>query len=273
MTGKMLIVVTGANRGIGYAICEKILSQPSTGDLVLYATSRNGVNLALRTESSQQVVYRSLDIDSNESIKGLVTELKNAGTPLDVLINNAGVNIDDNFSYANASKTMNTNYRGTLAICEALLPLMQHPGSRIVNLSSTGSNLRSFSKPLQQRFRSITNLRDLESLMRMYEEAVKEGKDVEAGFPAQRSYSVSKAAINVLTKVLAQENQGIMINCCCPGWVSTDMGNQVGRAPKTPEEGARIPVKLAFGDISNISGSYWSNDSVTSTEDGKVQDW
>lgn len=41
-----------------------------------------------------------------------------------------------------------------------------------------------------------------------------------------RAYSVSKALINAFTRVLArqEEAQGVVINCCCPGWVSTDMG-------------------------------------------------
>jgi hypothetical protein len=38
-------------------------------------------------------------------------------------------------------------------------------------------------------------------------------------------------------------------------------------------EGAKIPLKLAFGDIQGVSGAYWANDSISSTDDGKVQEW
>ena len=51
------------------------------------------------------------------------------------------------------------------------------------------------------------------------------------------------------------------------------MGLLIGRAPKTVEDGARIPVRLAFGDLKGVSGRYWANDSVRGKEEGKVQEW
>ena len=51
------------------------------------------------------------------------------------------------------------------------------------------------------------------------------------------------------------------------------MGVQIGRAPKTPEDGAKIPVRLAFGDIGGVTGKYWANASVRSKEEGEVQEW
>ena len=47
------------------------------------------------------------------------------------------------------------------------------------------------------------------------------GTERQHGWP-QQAYSVSKACINALTAVLARENPGLIINACCPGWVSTD---------------------------------------------------
>ena len=76
-----------------------------------------------------------------------------------------------------------------------------------------------------------------------------------------------------MTRILAKENPGLIINACCPGWVKTDMGLLIGRAPKTPEDGAKIPVRLAFGDIGGITGAYWANASVRSKEEGEVQVW
>jgi carbonyl reductase 1 len=48
------------------------------------------------------------------------------------------------------------------------------------------------------------------------------------------TYFTSKAALNAGTRILARENPQLFINCCCPGWVSTDLGAQAGSAPKTP---------------------------------------
>ncbi|KAL1599897.1 hypothetical protein SLS60_007702 [Paraconiothyrium brasiliense] len=277
MADPKLIIVTGANRGIGRAICTTLLSHPSSTShpLTLYATSRQGENLNLSTTSSKQRIrYPSLDITSSSSIADLISSLESIDRKVDVLINNTGVNLDDQFSPINAKKTLDTNYRGTLAVCKAVLPLLAPKTGRIVNLSSVGSSLDPFSLALAQRYRTVSTLEDLETLMKEYENAVSNGTDAELGFPSRRSYSVSKAAVNAFTAILARENAGrVIVNCCCPGWVNTDMGNQVGKPPKTPEEGARIPVRLAIGDLGEVSGRYWANDSVRGTGEGKVQEW
>jgi carbonyl reductase 1 len=73
--------------------------------------------------------------------------------------------------------------------------------------------------------------------------------------------------------------------------VDTPLGAQAGQPPKSVgkcmvslsqvdvsltiliEEGARIPLRLAIGDIGQVSGKYWSNDSSASAGYGKIQDW
>lgn len=273
MSGPKTIVVTGANRGIGKAICSTLLSHPQCSSLTLYATSRRAEDLKLQAKQGQRVIYHQLDISDHQSITSLASAIKQTGNPLDVVINNGGANLDQQFSPENAKTTLDVNYRGTLNVCRAFIPLLRPGSGRIVNVSSTGSMLDPYSKELQHRFRNVKTLDDVEALAREYEAAVAKGKDSEAGFPTQRSYSVSKSLMNAFTKVLAKENAGLAINCCCPGWVNTDMGNQIGRPPKTPEDGAKIPVKLAVGDIGDVTGEYWGNDSVRSKEDGKVQPW
>jgi carbonyl reductase 1 len=231
------------------------------------------LDLGLRKQTDkQQIEYRSLDIIDPKSIHTLADDIRQSGIKLDVLINNAGVNLDDKFSPRNVSRTLEVNHYGTITMCQAFLDVLKKNG-RIVNLSSVASNLKPFSAELQKRFRRISSIVELSDLMDEYEEAVKKGKDGESGFPTQRSYSVSKAALNAYTALLAKENPGKLINCCCPGWVNTDMGNQVGKPPKTPREGATIPVRLALGELNGISGRYWANDSIRSREDGKPQFW
>ncbi len=72
------------------------------------------------------------------------------------------------------------------------------------------------------------------------QETADNGAEDRQGWPKQ-AYSVSKACINALTAVLAGENPGLLINSCCPGWVSTDMGKMVGSAPP------KHPGKLRIG--------------------------
>lgn len=191
---------------------------------------------------------------------------------MSVLINNAGVNLDDKFNPENAKTTLDVNYRGTLNMCQAFIPLLAKDG-RIVNLSSVGSSLNPYSKDKAQKFRTISSLDELEKFMKEYETAVSEGKDASLGFPDNRAYGVTKACVNSFTGILAKMHSDVTINCCCPGWVNTDMGQMVGQPSKKPQEGAKIPVKLGFGDIGGVSGKYWANDSVNGRGDGKVQEW
>ncbi|KAJ8122258.1 hypothetical protein ONZ43_g1507 [Nemania bipapillata] len=101
---------------------------------------------------------------------------------------------------------------------------------------------------------------------------VVEGQAVRRGWP-RMAYFPSKAALNAATRILARDNPDLLINCCCPGWVDTELGGQAGRPPKTPEQGAAIPLRLAFGNIKNINGRYWANDSVSDIGPGKTQPW
>ncbi|MCJ1410277.1 hypothetical protein MMC19_004362 [Ptychographa xylographoides] len=274
MSNTIVAIVTGANRGIGQAICQTITSsaqQPT----ILYATSRAGANLGIKTppdSHTTEIKYPKLDITDRASIENLAETIRREHGGCDVLINNAGVNLDDEYSSANVRKTLDTNYRGTLHMCQTFFPLLKKDG-RIVNVSSTASGLSQYSESLQERFRdSKMTLQDLEALMQEYQQCVDQGTEQENGWP-RMAYKVSKSAQNAFTAVLARENPGLIVNACCPGWVATDMGAMVGRPPKTPEEGARIPYRLAFKDIDGVTGRYWGNDSISGRGEGKVQTW
>ncbi|KAL8722072.1 MAG: hypothetical protein Q9181_007564 [Wetmoreana brouardii] len=269
------IVVTGANRGIGRAICELLLSHSTTANspMTIYATSRAGSDLGLSASPPSKVLYAPLDLAKQSTVKSLLSTIeKNNHLPVSILINNAGVNLDDNYTPENAKTTLDVNYRGTLATCQAFIPHMAKDG-RIVNLSSTGSSLSPYSEDKASQFRSISSLEELESFMQQYEADAQSGTLAKSGWPEGTAYSVSKACVNSFTGILGKQNPNLTINCCCPGWVDTGMGNMLGKPPKTPEEGARIPVKLAVGDVEGVSGKYWGNDTIRDKEDGKVQPW
>lgn len=175
-------------------------------------------------------------------------------------------------------------------MCTTLLSASGGKVQRIVNVSSTACQLNNYDQKIQDRFHAVKNIADIDALADEYVEAVHAGasaqKDAGFGSPP-KSYQVSKALINALTVVLARENPDVMINCCCPGWVDTDMGHQVGRPPKTLEEGARIPVRLAIGDLGkkgdengglgvqgeSVSGRYFGNEGVTERGWGRAREW
>lgn len=261
------------NRGIGLAICESLLT--NTYPIKLYAASRAGIDLNFKHPSHHTTVYPKLDITSQSSLTSLYERIKaDDGGNLDILINNAGVNTLPDTSPPAVKKTLDTNYRGTLASCQTLLPLMKK-GGRVVNVSSVGSDLHIYSKDVQERFRNRNmTLAELEDMAQEYQGVVDGGKEDKTGWGGKgRAYSVSKACVNALTRVLARENDGVKINCCCPGWVDTDMGSIVGRPSKSAADGAKIPVRLAVGDIGGATGEYWGNPSIHDTGDGEIQKW
>lgn len=117
-----------------------------------------------------------------------------------------------------------------------------------------------------------------------FQNSVRTSTESAAGFGGpQRSYNVSKALLRAATRILSQQHRTeypdshVLINCCCPGWIDTDMGGLVSRRgtrpPKTAEEGARIPVRLALDHLGGVTGEYLANESVRSRDDGAVQRW
>lgn len=163
---------------------------------------------------------------------------------------------------------------------QAFIPLMRRPGiaelvaSRIVNISSVGSKLSGWTQEqsMQQAFKTSSTQEQVRELRDGYLSAVADGSESREGWPKGKSYSVSKSLVNASTRVLAADNKDLLINCCCPGWVQTDMGSMIGQPAKTLEEGTRVPLNLAFGPISE-TGQYWENPSVADTGKGQVSDW
>lgn len=130
---------------------------------------------------------------------------------------------------------MATNFIGTLAVTQAMLPLLRKsPAGRIVNLASTLGSL------------AING-------------------DRSSPYYAARlmGYNASKAALNMLTVQLAAElrDTPIVVNSVSPGYVKTDLTGHNGYM--TPEEGARLPVKYALLGADAVSGRFVEPDGET----------
>lgn len=183
-------------------------------------------------------------------------------------------------AYAEIAQIFDINYWGLLATTNALLPLMRrststptavafgkqqttHFTSRIVNMASLTGKLNKYSTKLTREFRTTRTVPLANAMMRGFLDALSKGTWKDDGWP-DSPYAVSKAGVIALTRALADDQrEGILINCCCPGYVKTDLTK--GRGRKSPNEGAATPVMLALDDLHGTTGGFYTN--------GEVIDW
>jgi len=219
-------LVTGASRGLGKETARQL--------------EERGLRV-IRT--SRQDSAFPLDVTSDASVRALADELKKENVTLDVLVNNAGIAMKG-FDANVVAKTLDTNFYGPLRVTDALAPLVRD-GGHVVNVSSgmgelsifSSAELRSFFADVQDRDALIAKLREFAADQR--------------GWP-QSAYSVSKAGLNALTRILARELPRLHVNAVCPGWVKTDMGGKF--AERDVETGAASIVWAAF---TNETGGFF----------------
>jgi len=225
-------VVTGGNRGIGFEVCRQLAR---TGlRVVLTGRDLARAEQAARVLQGEglEVVAQGLDVTDAASISGLAQVLRDRYGRIDVLVNNAGISVDEARGIRSIldgpvidalRETRETNLVGPMRLCQALVPLMKQAGyGRVVNVSS--------------------QLGSLSSMGTGYE-----------------TYRITKTALNAVTRILAAElrGTGILVNAACPGWVRTDMGGP--NAPRTPEQGADTIVWLATLPDDGPSGGYFQD--------------
>ncbi|XP_074070128.1 carbonyl reductase [NADPH] 1-like [Macrotis lagotis] len=248
-------VVTGSNKGIGFAIVRDLCKKFS-GDVILTSRDPTRGQEAVKKlkEEGLNPLFHQLDINDVKSCRALGEFLKERYGGVDVLVNNAGMafKVADTTPFPiQAEVTMETNFFGTRNISAELLPLIK-PQGRVVNVSSMVSlrSLKNCSPELQQKFRSDTiTEEELVGLMNKFVEDTKKGVHEKEGWP-NSAYGVTKIGVTVLSRIharqLSEQRKGdnILLNACCPGWVRTDMAGP--QATKSPEEGAETPVYLAL---------------------------
>jgi NAD(P)-dependent dehydrogenase (short-subunit alcohol dehydrogenase family) len=214
-------LVTGANKGIGYAIAAGLAAG---GMSVLLAARDAGRGEQAAAALRGDVHPVVLDVTDPESARAAAEHVEARFGHLDVLVNNAGITGPRGVAAVDADAVravFETNVFGVLTVTNALLPLLRRaPSARIVNLSSSVGSFGRTTDP-ESPFASL---------------------------PPSATYPASKAALNALTVHYAKElrGTGILVNAADPGGTATDMTRAWGyRLDRSPARAATIVVRLA----------------------------
>jgi NAD(P)-dependent dehydrogenase (short-subunit alcohol dehydrogenase family) len=219
-------LVTGANRGLGLETSRQLLAKGL--HVVLAGRDEGAILRALRSlhQYEERAMTVTMDVTDVASIKSAQQAIAQRFGGVDILVNNAAVLLYEDEAVLSIPsdayrRTFDTNLFGVIDVCRVFAPEMARAGyGRIVNVSSGAGQLATMSTYA----------------------------------PA---YSMSKAALNAFTRILAHTYQGsgLLVNAVDPGWVRTDMGGP--SAPRSPQEGADTIVWLATLPDDGPSGGFF----------------
>lgn len=278
------ILVTGANKGIGYAIVEAILARHA--DTYVFIGARDAergrvaaASLRSAPGCAQRVSWIELDVTSDDSVsraaRVLGEELGRQPPPLYAVVNNAGVMTED------VHQTLAVNLLGMRRVCQAFLPLVLPAGGRIVNVTSAaGPNFVNQCSLERQKLFVDPNVEwaDLQAFVDTCHALDNDKQAYKAeGLGNGNAYGLSKACANSYTVWLARQHPGLHINACTPGFIETDMTRPYARGQgKTPEElgmkpasaGTRSVLHLLFDPLEDEgNGHYYGSDAKRSPLD------
>ena len=261
---RRVAVVTGANKGVGFHVAQQLLSSCTLVILACRDASRG--EAAVRALNDPKARFMALDIGDEQSIGAFAEAVAADCGAIDVLVNNAAIAFKaaDPTPFAGQTEpTLRVNVRGTIALTEALLPLLERSESdRLVNVASMAGKLRQVSAARQRAFsdEALTT----EALLGFAEEFA---ADVAAGQHGARgwgksNYGFSKLCVIAYTKILARRFAGsdLRANCCCPGYCKTDMSSN--RGPRPPAVGARNAAMLALPECA-LNGEFVQDEAVS----------
>lgn len=230
---RKIVLVTGASRGIGRAIAERFAKD---GHFVIgTATSEKGAAAISEYLSESGGIGRVLNVCSDENIDALFDEIDSVYGSVNVLINNAGITKDG-----------------------LLMRMKQDDWADVIDTNLTSiyrTSRRAVKGMMKARFGRIINITSVVGQM---------------GNAGQTNYAASKAGVEGFTKSLAREigSRGVTVNCVAPGFVETDMTEEldermvaslldavpIGRMAQ-PHEIAAAVAFLASDDASYITGA------------------
>lgn len=233
MHGKTVALITGGNKGIGFAAAEQL------GALGLHVligardAGRGAEAVKALCDKGYSARAVSIDVTDTSAIAAAVADVTAAEGRLDVLVNNAGKDLfrapPSTVDLDALRSTFETNVYGAIATAQAFLPLLRaSPAGRIVNVSSSMGSLFYLANPQWIGFTQLAT-----------------------------TYSMSKTALNAFTALLSAELHGtsVKVNSVEPGYTATDM--TAGQGFQSPEDAARVVVKYATVGNDGPTGGFF----------------
>ncbi|MDN6329005.1 MAG: SDR family oxidoreductase [Brachybacterium sp.] len=233
MTENKIALVTGANKGIGFAIARGLGAEGFRVAVGARDDARRETAVQQLREEGADAFGVALDVTSDQSVIAAAAALEAEAGRLDVLVNNAGIagRVEDGaqdpptLDLEVLATVLETNVYGAVRITNAVLPLLERSAApRIVNMSSDMGSLQLHTGPLLA------------------------------------AYASSKTMLNALTVQYARHfaETPIIVNSACPGYVATDFTGHA--APRSPEQGAAIVLRLALLPDDGPRGGFFNEE-------------
>lgn len=229
---KKIAIVTGASRGIGFAVSEALARKGFKVIMAMRNPDKEQKQINALKMADLDIVPMKLDVSIEKSIVDFAEKVKQEFGYVDILVNNAGIMIDSEDGGSSSvfktkastiQKTFAVNTLGPFLLTQKIFPLMKQEGyGRVVNVSSGMAQLSSSET-------------------------------------AYAGYRISKTALNMVTKLFAEEVNGedICVNSVSPGWVRTDMGGP--NADRSVEQGAKGIIWAATLPKDGPNGGFFSD--------------